>query len=292
MNNGPLLRPFSFMMQSLKGKTVLITGATDGLGKEVAKRVAAAGADLILHGRNQTKGEQLVQEIKAGSNTNNVVYYNADFASLQEVKQFSDDVLANHSVLHVLINNAAVGGGPRDASGRQLSKDGYELRFAVNHLAHCLLTQNLLPLLKASAPSRIVNISSIGQSPLQFDDIQLEKRYESFDAYCKSKLAQILYGFELAENLKGSGVTVNSLHPATLMNTNMVHQFFGRTSTNVEEGADAVMHVAFSEETKDVSGVYFNQRKPARAIAQAYDERARKKLWELSSQLTKAYVAV
>ncbi|RYZ47739.1 MAG: SDR family NAD(P)-dependent oxidoreductase, partial [Chitinophagaceae bacterium] len=215
---------------------------------------------------------------------------NADFSSLQEVKQLSEDVVSNHSSLHVLINNAAIGGGPKGEAARELSKDGYELRFAVNYLSHFLLTQNLLPLLKASAPARVVNVSSIGQSPLNFDDLQLEKRYNSFDAYCKSKLAQIMYGFALAEKLDGTGVTVNSLHPATLMATNMVHDFFGRISSSVEEGADAVMHLAFSEETKEISGKYFNRFTAAKAAAQAYDPVARKKLWRLSEDLAKAFL--
>lgn len=278
-----------YAMQSLKGKTVLITGATDGLGKEVAKRAAAAGASLILHGRNKAKGERVVRELRSAGGTREVVYYNADFSSLQEVKQLSEQVLAHHAALHVLINNAAVGGGPKGSSQRELSRDGYELRFAVNYLSHFLLTQNLLPLLKASVPSRIVHVSSIGQSPLRFDDVHLEKHYNSFDAYCKSKLAQVLYGFELAEKLNGSGVTVNSLHPASLMDTNMVHAFFGRVSSPVSEGADVLMHVAFSEATNDITGVYFNQKQPARANAQAYDAGARKKLWQLSEQLTKAF---
>lgn len=288
--DGPLKRPSSFMISSLKGKTVLITGATGGLGKEVAKRAAAAGATLLLHGRNREKGTRVIEEIKAASGNGSLYYYNADFSSLQEVKQLSDEVLSGHASLHVLINNAAVGGGPRGEAKRELSKDGYELRFAVNYLSHFLLTQNLLPLLKASAPSRIVNISSMGQSPLNFNDIQMEKHYESFDAYCKSKLAQILYGFSLAEKLKGTGITVNSLHPATLMNTPMVHAFFGRVSSTVDEGAAAVMQVAFAAETGSVTGAYFNQMKPAKAHAQAYDIEARKKLWRLSEDLAKAYV--
>ena len=278
------------MMLSLKEKTVLITGATDGLGKEVAKRVAAAGATLLLHGRNRAKGASVREEIVAATGNKNIHYYNADFSSLQEVKQLSEDVLSNHSSLHVLINNAAIGGGPKGAADRELSKDGYELRFAVNHLSHFLLTQNLLPHLKASAPARIVNVSSIGQSPLNFDDLQLEKRYQSFDAYCKSKLAQILYGFDLAEKLKDTGVTVNSLHPATLMDTNMVHRFFGKVSSTVAEGADAVMQLAFAEETGGVTGGYFNQLAQEKANAQAYDEEARKKLWQASETLANAYL--
>lgn len=263
-------------MNSLNGKTVLITGATDGLGRLVAHRAAEAGAALILHGRNVEKGKTVMHEIKSSSGNENIFYYNADFSSLAEVKSFGEEVLANHGELHVLINNAAIGGGPKGSQQRELSKDGYELRFAVNYLSHFLLTQKLLPLLISSAPARIVNIASIGQSPLHFNDINLEKRYESFDAYAKSKLAQIIFGFELAEKLKDKDVTVNSLHPATLMNTNMVHDFFGRVNSTVEEGAEVVEYVAFAEETKEITGAYFNQLKEAKANAQAYDADARK----------------
>ncbi|NTS39365.1 SDR family NAD(P)-dependent oxidoreductase [Flavisolibacter sp. BT320] len=277
-------------MPTLKEKTVLITGATDGLGKETAKRVAAAGATVLLHGRNKTKGASVKEEIVVATGNEAIYYYNADFSSLQEVKQLSEEVLSNHSSLHVLINNAAIGGGPKGEATRELSKDGYELRFAVNHLSHFLLTQNLLSHLKASAPARIVNVSSIGQSPLNFDDLQLEKRYQSFDAYCKSKLAQVLYGFSLAETLKDAGIAVNSLHPATLMDTNMVHRYFGKVSATVAEGADAVMQLVFAEDTAGVTGAFFNQFTEARANTQAYDEAARKKLWQASEAMTKAYL--
>jgi len=275
---------------NLHGKSVLITGATDGLGKLVATHAAEAGATVMLHGRNKEKGKRVVEEIKSETGNQNMFYYNADFSSLNEVKKLSDEVLANHAQLHVLINNAAIGGGPKGSRQRELSKDGYELRFAVNYLSHFLLTQKLLPLIIQSAPARIVNVSSIGQSPLDFNDIQLEKQYDSFDSYAKSKLAQIIFGFELAENVKDKNIVVNSLHPATLMNTNMVQQFFGRTSSTVEEGAKVVEYVAFADETKDTTGVYFNQQQPAKANAQAYDIQARKKLWQLSEELTKAFV--
>ncbi|RYZ25727.1 MAG: SDR family NAD(P)-dependent oxidoreductase [Chitinophagaceae bacterium] len=275
---------------NLQGKTVLITGATDGLGKLVATHAAEAGATVILHGRIEEKGKRVVEEIKSKIGHQNLFYYNADFSSLAEVKLFSEEVLAKHGALHVLINNAAIGGGPKGSKQRELSKDGYELRFAVNYLSHFLLTQKLLPLLIQSAPARVVNVSSIGQSSLDFNDIDSEKRYDSFDSYAKSKLAQIMFGIELAERVKEKNITVNSLHPATLMNTNMVHEFFGRTSSTVEEGAKAVEYVAFAEETKDVTGVYFNQQEPTKANAQAYDMEARKKLWQLSEDLAKAFL--
>lgn len=277
-------------MNSLKGKTVLITGATDGLGKLVAQHAAEAGATLLLHGRNNDKGKKLLEEMTASAENENIFYYNADFSSLNEVQQMGEEILAAHATLHVLINNAAVGGGPKGSHQRELSKDGYELRFAVNYLSHFLLTQKLLPLLIASAPARIVNVASIGQSPINFTDVQSEGRYDSFDAYCKSKLAQIISGFESAEQLKGTGVTINSLHPASLMDTNMVHQFFGRVATSIAEGAKVVEYVAFAEETKEITGAYFNQLKPAKANAQAYDPEARKKLWQVSEELVNSYL--
>jgi NAD(P)-dependent dehydrogenase (short-subunit alcohol dehydrogenase family) len=271
------------------GKTILITGATDGLGKAVARHLAAQEVTLIIHGRNPAKGTATVQELQSINGNKNIFYYNADFASLEEVKTFSQQVIANHKHLHVLINNAAIGGGPKGVSRRERSKDGFELRFAVNYLAHFLLTHNLLPLLLHSAPARIVNVSSVGQAPLDFNDLMMEKQYDSFDAYCRSKLAQIIFGFELADQLAGTGVSINSLHPATLMNTNMVHQFFGRTSSSVEEGAKVVQYVAFSPETEEITGAYFHQFNKAKAASQAYDETARKKLWAISEEVTKKY---
>ncbi|MBD0289021.1 MAG: SDR family oxidoreductase [Flavisolibacter sp.] len=276
-------------MQSLKNKTVMITGATDGLGREVAKRAAQAGATVLLHGRNAQKGEQVKNAIRTTTGNGNIFYYNADFSSLQEVKELSEAIIEYHEHLHVLINNAAVGGGPKGSRQRELSKDGYELRFAVNYLSHYLLTQNLLPLIVYSAPARIVHVSSIGQSPIDFNDLMMEKRYDSFEAYCRSKLAQIMYGFDLAAHFKDKSVTVNSLHPASLMDTNMVHDFFGRVTSTVHEGADVVEYVAFSLETEGITGAYFNQKKQARAHSQAYDTAARKKLWEISEKLTNLY---
>jgi NAD(P)-dependent dehydrogenase (short-subunit alcohol dehydrogenase family) len=273
------------MKYDLTGKTVLITGSTDGLGKQVALRAAKAGATVLLHGRNKAKGAAVLEAFRSATNNPNTSYYNADFASLQEVKNLSEQVLREQQQLHVLINNAAIGGGPKGARRRELSKDGLELRFAVNYLSHFVVTQNLLPLLVQSAPARIVHVSSIGQLPLDFSDLMLERHYDSFDAYCKSKLAQILYGFELAGQLKDKGVAVNSLHPATLMNTNMVRAFFGRVSSTVEEGVETVEYVAFSKETERITGAYFHQKRQARANSQAYDAAARRKLWEASQDL-------
>jgi NAD(P)-dependent dehydrogenase (short-subunit alcohol dehydrogenase family) len=273
------------MKPDLNGKIVLITGSTDGLGKLVAVRLARRGATVLLHGRNEIKGKEVMAEIKVSSNTEKVEYYNADLSSLHEVKKLADTVIANHGTLDILINNAGIGGGPRGNKRRELSQDGYELRFAVNYLSHFVLTYRLLPIIKAAAPSRIINVSSIGQHPIDFENIMLEKNYDSYRAYRQSKLAQIMFTLDLADELKDTGIIVNSLHPATLMNTNMVHEFFGSTMSSVEEGADAVEYVATSDETANITGAYFDGKKKSKAIGQAYDVDARRTLREISFKL-------
>lgn len=267
-------------------KVVLITGSTDGLGKLVAQHLGASGATILLHGRNQKKGKGVLAEIKGSNPTAVVEYYNADLSSLDEVNEMAVRILERHKILHVLINNAGIGGGPKGNEKRELSRDGHELRFAVNYLSHFLLTYRLLPIIKASAPSRIINVSSIGQQPIDFDDVMLEKSYNSYRAYCQSKLAQIMFTIDLAEELKGSGVVVNCLHPATLMNTNMVYDFFGSTMSSVEDGAEALEYVAFSGDTANMSGVYFDGKRKSKANDQVYDHGARRRLRELSLKLT------
>jgi NAD(P)-dependent dehydrogenase (short-subunit alcohol dehydrogenase family) len=180
----------------------------------------------------------------------------------------------------VLVNNAGVIVGER-----RESEDGYELTFAVNYLAHFLLTHLLLPLLRDSAPARVVNVASAGQSPIDFDDVMLERGYGGMKAYTQSKLAQVIFTFELAERLGASGVTVNALHPASLMDTKMVLETFGRSMSTVKEGAEATVRLAASPELEGVTGRYFDGTREGRAERQAYDEEARKRLWVLSEEL-------
>lgn len=276
---------YTNIIQMFQDKTILVTGATDGLGKAVALALAGQGARLLLHGRDPEKGQRVQEEIAKATGSDQLFYYNADLSSLAQVRQLSADIRRDHSQLHLLLNNAAVGGGPRGEKEAQYSADGFELRMAVNYLAPFLLTRNLLPLLRASAPAHIIEVASIGQSPIDFSDLQAEQRYDSYTAYARSKLAQIIGAFTWTEQLEGTGVTVNSLHPATLMNTNMVHQYFGRTTATVDEGVQTVLHVAEAAEYTSATGIYYNQLQPARANAQAYDPQARAQLlaWSLRS---------
>jgi NAD(P)-dependent dehydrogenase (short-subunit alcohol dehydrogenase family) len=183
--------------------------------------------------------------------------------------------------IDVLINNAGFGSAPNE---RMVTQDGHELRFQVNHLAHFLLTRMLLPTIVESAPARIVNVASGAQSPIDFDDVMLERGFDGGRAYAQSKLAQIMFTFDLADELAGTGVLVNALHPATYMNTAMVRRAGIAPRSTVDEGADPVMNLVTNPDVG--SGGYFNQMRPARATAQAYDAEARRQLRELSEELT------
>jgi NAD(P)-dependent dehydrogenase (short-subunit alcohol dehydrogenase family) len=271
-------------MRPARELTVLVTGATDGLGRAVAGQLAAAGATVLLHGRDPARGEQALLEMREQTGNDQLQLFLADFSSLDEVRRLADEVAAEQR-LDVLINNAGIGGGPRAERKRELSRDGLELRFQVNYLAGFLLASRLLPLLRRSASARIVNVASAGQNPLDFDDVMLERGYDGMRAYGQSKLAQIMFTFELAERLDPDEVTVNALHPASLMNTKMVLESFGSAWTTVEEGAEATLRLATSPELDGVSGRYFDGLREARANAQAYEPEARRRLWELSEEL-------
>jgi NAD(P)-dependent dehydrogenase (short-subunit alcohol dehydrogenase family) len=267
----------------LTGKTALVTGSTDGVGRMVATRLGAMGARVFVHGRDRDRGSAVVAEVeRAGGRAE---FLPADLAALAEVRQLAEAIGARTDALSILVNNAGVGsGGP--AGIRQSSSDGHELRFAVNYLAGFLLTRLLLPLIVRSAPARIVNVSSAGQQPIDFADPMLTRGYSGSRAYCQSKLAQIMLTIDLAEELRGTGVTVNSLHPATYMNTRMVRQAGVTPVSSVEEGAEAILNLAVSPALEGVSGHYFNGLREGRANAQAYDAEARRRLAALSRELT------
>jgi NAD(P)-dependent dehydrogenase (short-subunit alcohol dehydrogenase family) len=267
-------------MRDLAEATILVTGATDGLGKRVALELAAKGATVLLHGRSQERLEVTLEEMRREVGSEKLRSYLADLSSLGAVRGLAERVLSEEERLDVLVNNAGV-----IVPERRESTDGYELTFAVNYLAHFLLTSLLLPLLGDSAPARIVNVASAGQSPMDFGDVMLERGYDGMRAYTRSKLAQIMFTFELAERLRGAGVTVNALHPASLMDTKMVLETFGHSMSTVQEGADATVRIATSPELEGVTGRYFDGKREARANRQAYDAQARKRLWDLSDEL-------
>jgi NAD(P)-dependent dehydrogenase (short-subunit alcohol dehydrogenase family) len=270
---------------NIADSTILVTGATDGVGKVVAKRLAESGAHVLVHGRNADKCAATVGEIRQTARGSRVEWYRADLASLGEVQRLADEILAAQDRLTVLINNAGVGFGA-PGSGREISRDGYELRFAVNYLAPFLLTHELLPLLRRSTPSRIVNVASVGQAPIDFDDVMLSRGYDGRRAYGQSKLALIMFTFDLAAALAGTGVTVNAVHPATLMNTKMVSQAGIAPRTSVEQGADAIVHLATSHELGNLSGRFLDGRREAEAHPDAYDAHIRQRLRRLSVEST------
>lgn len=270
-------------MTKPNGKTALITGSTDGVGRVVAQRLAADGWRVLVHGRDRARGDGLVAEIAAAGGT--AEFLAADLSSMAEVRRLADAVQKTTQRLDLLINNAGLGSGGSGAT-RQTSADGYELRFAVNYLAGFLLAHLLMPLLKKSAPARIVNVSSLGQQAIDFGDVMLTRGYSGSRAYCQSKLAQILFTIDLAHELAGSGVTANALHPATYMNTTMVRQSGVTPISSVEQGADAILKLAVSPDMEGKSGLYFNGQREARADAQAYDANARRQLRTLSFGVT------
>jgi NAD(P)-dependent dehydrogenase (short-subunit alcohol dehydrogenase family) len=258
--------------------TVLITGATSGLGRYLAFELVRSGHLVLVHGRDPGRTGRLVDELRTEGTAEGFV---ADLASLAQVRELGDRVAAAHPRLDVLINNAGVGGGSR-GSGRELSVDGHELRLAVNYLAPVALTRALLPALRAGAPSRIVNVGSAGQEPLDFDDPELTRGYSGVSAYCRSKFALAAHTFTLAEELTGTGVSVNVLHPATYMDTAMVREGGITPWNSVADGAPGVLALA----ARDLgTGGYFDGTVPSRAHEAAYDPELRKRLAVVTDQL-------
>jgi NAD(P)-dependent dehydrogenase (short-subunit alcohol dehydrogenase family) len=273
-------------LENLKGSTVLVTGSTDGVGRLVARHLGNTGARVVVHGRDADRGAQVVADIERAGGA--ATFLRADLASLAEVR---DLAAVQHATdrLDILINNAGIG----TAGGvRQESADGFELRFAVNYLAGFLLTSLLLPLLRAAEPARIVNVSSAGQEAIDFADVMLTRGYNGARAYCQSKLAQVMFTFDLATKLAGTGITATCLHPATYMDTTMVRRAGVTPVSTVEQGAEAILNLAMSPALEGRSGLYFNGLREARAHSQAYDAEARHRLWALSLELTGLATAV
>lgn len=271
------------MEDSLSGKVILITGSTDGLGKLIAKHLSKQDATVLLHGRNTEKGKKLVDDLYNQTRNNKLKYYNADFASLQEVKSLSKELYSDYKQIDILINNAAIASIKN--KNREISRDGYEMHFAVNYLAQVLLTERLLPGM-IEGVSKIINIASIGQEVIDFQNVMLDRDYDGFLAYRKSKTALIMYNYDLSDRLKTKGIKVNAIHPASLMNTKMVLEGWGYSMTTVEQGALAVEDLL----NVTTSGNYYDGRNISRSIPQTYDLKARAELKKLTWQLLEKYL--
>jgi NAD(P)-dependent dehydrogenase (short-subunit alcohol dehydrogenase family) len=266
---------------SYAGKTVLVTGSTDGLGRELARALAAEGAHVIVHGRNAERGQALVDEIAAGGK-GSASFRRADFASLEAVREFADAIAQAHPKLDLLVNNAGVafmGDTPRATSA-----DGHELQFAVNYLAGWILVHRLRAALEAAAPSRVVNVASLSADPIDFDDLMLEQPGAYPRGYGQSKLAQVMMTIELAPSFSADGVTMISLHPATLMNTTMVESLGIPPRTTVAQGRDTVMGLITSPTLE--AGAFYVDGKVATPPPQAADAAVRARRMRVSAELT------
>ena len=275
----------------MTGRICVITGATRGIGRAVAGGLVRLGAEVVLICRRQTDGEQVSRELTPlGINAPEVV--TADLSSQASIREAAARIRNSHPRLHVLINNAGV-----FTRRRSLTVDGLETQFAVNHLAYFLLTHLLLEPLRAGAPSRIVNVSSGAHAgaTIDFADLQGERGYNGSQAYAQSKLANLLFTYELARRLRGGGVTVNSLHPGVIA-TKLLAEFMGvpagggtlaRTfGAKPEKGAETVLYLATSEEVEGVTGKYYVNQRPVSSSQESYDEVAAQRLWAVSERLT------
>jgi NAD(P)-dependent dehydrogenase (short-subunit alcohol dehydrogenase family) len=272
-------------MRPLDQQTILITGATDGLGRALATELATAGATLLVHGRSDARGQETIADIQTKTGNDKLRWLRADFASLDEVRGLAEQVASESPQLDALVNNAGIGATNSGEDRRTESRDGHELRFAVNYLAGYLLTRLLLPTLEQSAPARIVNVSSAGQAPIDFDDVMLERGYDGVRAYCQSKLAQVMFTLDLAEELHDRGVTATCLHPATYMPTKIVLADGANPISSLDEGVQATLRLVADPDMEGVTGRYFNGQRPAHPHSQADDPQARRQLRQLSDRL-------
>lgn len=264
-------------------RIAVITGATDGMGRVVAPRLAQAGYHVVVHGRSAERGADVVAQIeKEGGSAE---FMAANLASFADIRRFAAELRGRFPEIHLFINNAGIGTGPEGAP-REVSDDGLERRFAVNYLSVFLLTKLVQDSLIAAAPSRIVNVASDGQQPIDFEDVQLERDYSGEAAYCRSKVAEIMFTLDLAEELKDRGVTVNTMHPSSFMDTTMVRQMKHAVVESIDVGACHLLDLALNPKFDGVTGRYLNRGIDMPANDQCYDAAARRKLRDLSLELT------
>jgi len=266
----------------MENKTVLVTGATDGIGRETALQLACMGARVLVHGRDKEKGAQVLDNINRITCNEKASLYLADFSSLSDVKRMAEDIKREHTELNVLVNNA--GNFYRD---RLLSSDGVEMTLAVNHLAPFLLTMLLLDLLKSSAPTRIVNVASSSHKSIKsvdLEDLEGESKYDGFAAYSLSKLGNVLFTQSLADRLNGSGVTVNALDPG-VVNTKLLRKSYHLDGISVEEGAHTSVYLASSPAVEGVSGKYYKNIRECLASVLSQDQDLQDAFWKLSRKM-------
>lgn len=279
------------MSINMDGKICLVTGANSGIGKVTALEIAKMGAIVVMLCRDPKKGEDALAEIKQISGNESVDLMIADLSSLNSVRQLATDFTAKYNYLHVLINNAGI-----HLPERMLTVDGYEYMFATNHLGHFLLTNLLLDVIKASAPARIINVSSEAHifGRFDFDDLNLDKKFNEIQAYGRSKLANILFTYELARRLEGTGVTVNCLHPGAVLTNFPRHSKMVQRAVELappgllispEVGARTTIYLATSPEVENVTGKYYEHLKAKKSSRRSYDVNLQKKLWEVSEKL-------
>jgi retinol dehydrogenase 14 len=277
----------------MTGKTCLVTGGNSGIGKATALGLARMGATIVIVSRSKEKGEAAQTDIIGRSGNRNVELMLADMSSMESVRQLANAFKARHEKLHLLVNNAGV-----YLTRRTTTADGLESTFATNHLGPFLLTNLLLDILKASAPSRIVNVTSDAHNgaKINFDDLQGEKRFSGWQAYGQSKLAMILFTHELAKKLDGTGVTVNSAHPG-VVRTNFANnngfvtfgfRFLRPFFISPETSAKRMLYVATSPDLEGMTGKYFTKMHEVKSSQESYDEDSARRLWQISEQLTKA----
>jgi NAD(P)-dependent dehydrogenase (short-subunit alcohol dehydrogenase family) len=273
-------------MKPIEDQFVLVTGSTDGIGKIAALQLARMGAVVLLHGRDAEKCRAVRDEMRAAGDNLKLECFATDFSSLADVRQMGLEIREKFNHLDVLINNAGVLPVDSKSGERQLSAQGYDLCMAVNYLAPFLLTHLLLPSLRMSGSARIVNVSSAAQETIDFDDLMMRDNYSPMRAYSRSKLALAMFTFEMDERLRGENITINCMHPGSLLDTKMVRRAFSNPQGSAESGAAVEVYLATAPELEGVSGVYFDQKQRAQAHAQAYNHPAREKLWQLSLELT------
>ena len=282
----------------MNGRTCLITGATDGIGKEAAIELAKKGCNLILIGRNKKKGEKVVKQIrKVADSYVDIDYFTADLMLMKEVSRVSDEVSRKYPKIDVLLNNVGA-----YFAFRGLTKEGFERTFALNHLGYFLMTKKLLPLVEKSNYKRIVNVSSSAHYGIdfEFDNLNGEKKYSGFDVYKKSKLANVMFTYELAKRVKDKGITANCLHPGFVSTNfgknnnflwrNVIRVAMWLTAINVKDGAKTSIHLACSDEVKDITGRFFANCEVKRGSSKAKNEEHNQRLWDISEDYVKKFV--